>query len=92
MPLGTICAQLVHAAGESSPGNLPEGTHAVVLAVPNEQTLLAIEEKLKHAQIKYNAIREPDPPYLGQLMAIGLEPTTDRTRMRKLLSTLPLLR
>jgi len=46
LPLGFLAAQVVHAAGESSPGNIPEGTHAVVLSVPNEDALWDVHSDL----------------------------------------------
>jgi len=67
-----MAAQLVHAAGESSPGNLPEGTYAIVLAVPNIAKLLALEKRLVDAGIPHKAIREPDEPYCNDLMSIGI--------------------
>lgn len=39
-------AQVVHASGESSPGNLLEGTHAVVLSVPDEDALWDVHSDL----------------------------------------------
>lgn len=75
---------MVHAAGESSPGNLPDRTRAVVLAVNDEQELLSLERKLQDKGLPHKAIREPDEPWSGQLMAIGLEPTS-RTKVKKLL-------
>lgn len=81
----------MHASGESSPGNLPEGTHAVVLAVPNQAKLLALERSLIEANIPHKSIREPDAPYFNELMAIGLFPTYKHL-VKKLLGKLPLLR
>jgi hypothetical protein len=81
----------VHAAGESSPGNLPGDTHAVVLAVPNEEALLAVARKLTLHGIAYVAIREPDPPHCGALMALGLVPRR-KEEVYRLLSSLPLLK
>lgn len=72
LPLGAIAAQAVHAAGESGPA-LP-GTFAVVLAARNEEDLLQLEERLRAAALPHVSIREPDPPYLGALMAIGFPP------------------
>ena len=86
-----MSAQLVHAAGESSFGNLPKNTHAVVLAVPGEENLLELEKQLLEAKIPHNAIREVDSPYNGQLMAIGICPTT-RDKVKGLLSQLPLVK
>lgn len=92
LPLGVLTAQTVHAAGESSPGNLPEGTFAVVLSVPDEQALLLVEERLRVFCIPHNAVREPDPPYSGALMTIGIVPVSDRKNVRKALGNLPLLK
>lgn len=82
---------MVHAAGESSPGNLPEGTYAVVLCAPNEDALVGLAAKLALTSIAHTRIRESDAPYTGQLMAIGLTPCP-RSVGRKALSSLPLYR
>jgi hypothetical protein len=86
-----ICAQLVHAAGESSPGNIPNDTHAVVLAVKDEQELLCLEARLLANGIPHIAIREVDEPYSGALMAIGLPPGPQKQQGR-LLRQYPLLK
>ncbi|WNM70121.1 peptidyl-tRNA hydrolase [Myxococcus phage Mx1] len=86
-----MAAQTIHAAGESSPGNLPEQTRAIALAAESEEHLLLLEAKLVAAGIPYKAIREPDAPWNGALMAIGIEPMP-RAKLRPLLSGLPLLR
>ena len=91
LPKGIQAAQIVHAAGESSPGNLPEGTFAVVLAAPNEKALKTIARRLAEACIRFVPISEPDPPYCGQLMALGLVPKR-KEELRRQLSSLPLLR
>jgi hypothetical protein len=72
LPRGVQAAMIIHAAGESSPGALPPGTHAVALAAADETHLLRIERRLIFERIPHVAIREPDPPYAGALMAIGL--------------------
>jgi len=97
LPLGLMVAQAVHAAGESSPGNLPTGTYAVVLAVPDEEALLHYAERLRYAGIEHKLIGEPDlKPYRflegEQATAIGIPPTTDRPAVRKILGMLPLLK
>jgi peptidyl-tRNA hydrolase len=80
----------VHAAGESAQNvTVPANTHAVVLAVPDEDSLLLIEAKLSKAGIEFASIREPDAPYFGQITAIGIKPQP-REKIRKLLSNLPL--
>ncbi len=91
LPIGVIAAQLVHAAGESSPGNLPSSTYAVVLAVPDEAALIALARRLGEAGVAYKAIREPDAPYDNALMALGLVPKK-RSELRKYLSEIPLFR
>ena len=83
---------MVHAAGESVIFKVPEGTHAVVLSIKTEQQLLELESKLLDAAIPHRAIREPDAPFNGQLMAIGLIPSKKTDKIKKLLSQLPLLR
>ncbi len=85
-----MAAQIVHAAGESSPGNLPPHTNAVVLAVADEGELLAVARRLVEAGIAHVAVREPDPPYGGALTAIGLAPVADRRLVKGVLSRLRL--
>lgn len=82
---------MVHAAGESSTGDLPEGTIAIVLAAQNEEHLLQIADNLRNNQVPHKLIREPDPPWDGALMAIGVKPNNKRL-LRKHFSNLPLLR
>lgn len=100
LPRGLLAAQVTHAAGESSPGKLPAGTHAVVLtASPDE--LLALQERLSAAGVPHVIIRdrhvhlvagEKLVPYgEEEPMAIGLEPAP-RSLVRRHVSSLPLLR
>lgn len=83
---------MIHAAGESSPGNLPSNTHAVALAIANESELLRLEAKLQDHSIEFVAIREPDAPWNGQLMAIGLKPAHKSATLKKCLSHLKLVK
>ena len=92
LPRGVLAAQLVHAAGESSPGDLEEGTHAYVLSVPDEMSLKEVSARLSRACVPHILITEPNAPYHGQAMAIGLQPTQRKEDLRKHLSSLPLLR
>ena len=92
LPRGTLAAQVVHAAGESSPGRLPVGTRAVVLAARDEAQLAQLEHELLRLDIPHHAIREPDPPHFSALMAIGIVPVADRGRIHKVTGQLPLLR
>lgn len=91
LPFGILSANLVHAAGESSPGGLPEGTHAIVLAVPDEAALKAVAARLDLARVGFVRIVEVDTPYEGSLMALGLVPRPQK-EVRRHLSSLPLLR
>jgi hypothetical protein len=88
---GLQSAMLVHAAGESSPGGLPKNTHAVVLAAASEEVLAAVATRLKTAGISHVEIREPDAPFFGALMALGVLPGKKEV-LRRHLSSLPLLR
>lgn len=92
LPLGVKIAQTIHAAGESSPGNLPPTTHAVALETPDEATLLDLEARLVQAGITHVAIREPDAPWNNQLMAIGITPQVRSKTLRKHLSRYALVR
>lgn len=91
LPRGTLAAQLIHAAGESSV-QVPEGTFAVALAAKNEGHLALIEQKLRTLGIPHHAVREPDAPWNGALMAIGLPPTTDRSSVKPITKSLRLLK
>ena len=91
MSRGILAAMLVHAAGESSPGNLSEETHAIVLSVPNEEALQHVAARLEKAGIRFVPIHEPDAPFFGALMALGVSPGRKEV-LRKHLSCLPLLR
>lgn len=84
-------AQTVHAAGESSTGNLPPDTRAVALTTKDEDELRAVELRLRDARIPHKAIVEHGGGFDGQLMAIGVVPC-ERTAVRKLLSELPLMK
>lgn len=53
--------------------------------------LRELEDRLVEAGVAHRAIRETDPPFSGDLLAIGLAPAL-RTDVRKYVSSLPLLR
>lgn len=82
----------MHAAGESVRETVPPCTHAVVLAVDSEDQLRKLSKKLEKQGVNHILIEEVDEPYTGQATAIGLEPTRDRVKIRRLTSSLPLLR
>jgi hypothetical protein len=94
LPLGTLAAQLIHAAGASSASGpaLPPETRAIALMVEGEAELAVLAERLELAAVRHVAIREPDPPWSGALMAIGISPFVDLRAARRVLARLPLLR
>ena len=72
LPPGLLAAQIVHAAGETSPGNLQSGTHAVVLEVADEASLKEVSAQLRAAGVPHKPIIEPD---IGNTWtAIGVAP------------------
>lgn len=91
LPRGIQAAQIVHAAGESSPGNLSSGTFAVVLSVPNEQALCELRARLSIAPLAHVGVYEPDAPWNNALMAIGIVPGRKEV-LRRHLSGLALLK
>lgn len=88
LPHGLQVAQTIHAAGESALERLPTGTIAVALAARDAPHLLELSEALGRAAIKHVVVREED----GEPMSIGVEPTHDRRAVRKVLSSIPLVR
>lgn len=91
LPAGVQAAQLIHAAGQSSPGDLPDGSYAVALCVKDEASLRSLAETLARAGLPRHLIVEADAPYTGQAMAIGIAPM-DRRRLKRYLSRYPLLK
>jgi hypothetical protein len=89
LPRGALAAQIVHAAGESSPGDLTDGTYAVVLATPDEGALKDLEDRLTAGGIGHKAIREPTMG--NSLTAIGVRPAL-KSSFRRWLSNIPLYR
>lgn len=71
---------------------LGDGTIAVVLHVPTENTLRDIARALGDRSLTHKLVVETDGEYAGQAMAIGVQPTTDRAAIRKVVSALPLVR
>ncbi len=86
-----LAAQIIHAAGESSPGNLAAGTFAIALGVPGQAALVVEAERLERRGVKLVRIYEPDAPHDGALMALGLVPAR-KEELRRHVSSLPKLR
>jgi len=90
LPLGVIAAQVTHAAGESfgkwglyfASGHITPGTSlvrgepttAVVLQADDNAHIKRIRRKLANTKVRFVPIYEPDTPWNGQLMAIGILP------------------
>ncbi len=90
LPHGLQVANAVHAAGESVADRVPHGTIAVALRAAHEQQLREVAGRLEARGIPHRLVIEGDGPHAGQLMAIGVEPTTDRRAVGKVVSALPL--
>lgn len=88
LPHGSQVAQTIHAAGESAPTRCLPGTIAVALHARDERHLRQVADRLGAAGIPHHLVEECD----GEAMAIGVEPTTDRAAVRRVLSQLPLVR
>ncbi len=91
IPTGLQAAQIIHAAGESSPGNIPPGCYAIALVARDEGELDALSFGLFRAGIRHARVVENDAPWTGQLMAIGIPPRP-RKELRRYLSHLPLVK
>lgn len=77
LPIGVLAAMTVHAAGESAASLGPgfAGATAVVLEAKDEAHLNEIYDYLWEAKfVDVVLVHEPDGPYHGQLMAIGVVP------------------
>lgn len=67
------------------------GTIAVALRARDAGHLENLCEELTELDIAHHLVVEGDGHYEGQPMAIGCEPTSDRARIRRVLSSLPLV-
>lgn len=88
LSFGSQAANIIHAANESTPTRVLPGAIAVALHARDANHLVELADKLACADIPFHVVEECD----GERMAIGLEPTTDRDKVRKVLSQLPLVR
>jgi hypothetical protein len=71
---------------------LPPDTRAIALMVADETALALLAERLELASVAHVVVREPDPPWSGALMAIGILPLVDMRAARRVLAKLQLLR
>ncbi len=70
---------------------MPEGTFAVVLSVDSEQQLVRLSHDLRIARVPHVLVREPDAPWCGAAMTIGVAPDA-RSKLRPHLKRLRLYR
>lgn len=89
LPQGLKLAQVIHAAGESSPGNVKSGTFAVCLTVKSERALVKLADDLRQAGVDFVLVFEPDAPWNGAAMSLGVRPRR-KGDLRRHLSALPL--
>jgi hypothetical protein len=93
-PVGVQLAQTIHAAGQSA--QLPDAaaasppTVAVALAAPPDE-LAVLARALAAAGVRHVLVHEPDDPWRGALMAIGVVPSP-RAVVRRLVAHLPVVR
>lgn len=85
LPLDALIVNVAHAAGESLvEAPIPKTTRLVLLQVPNALELAETAVSARMKGFTVADVYEPDPPYNGALMAIGLAPSTRRNQLRKL--------
>lgn len=82
---GVAAAQSAHAACGAMRGAENPETHRVILSADSSAVLEAIASDLTVAGINHVVIREPDEPYNGTAVAVGVEPM-ERERIRGLLA------
>ncbi len=92
VPIGIQVANGLHAAGESADPRPEPGAIAVALHARDEGHLLELAAALDRAGIRHHHVVEGDGPHAGQLMSIGVNPTIDRAAVRRVLSSLPLVK
>lgn len=63
----------------------------MVLTVPDEESLRRIAERLESAGVRHVQIKEPDAPWRGAMMALGVAPGR-KEGLRQHFASLPLLR
>lgn len=90
LPYGVQIAQTIHAAGETGPA--VKGTHAVALHVKDECQLIEFGRRLTEAGFEPYIVFEPDAPWNGAAMAIGLSPQIRTSKLRQVLGNLPLVK
>jgi peptidyl-tRNA hydrolase len=88
---GFRAAQIIHAAGESSPGNLSTGVFAIALEARDEAHLRELSKQLAEKGVSHKLVIESQEPYDGQATAIGVTPGP-KLELQRHFSSLPLLK
>jgi hypothetical protein len=84
LPIPVQMVNVAHAAGESVvEAPIPPTTRAVVLHVADEAQLLEYAAEVQQKGLSHVLIREPDAPYNGAAMALGLAPSQRRNALRR---------
>lgn len=84
LPIEHQLVQIVHAVGESIlEAPVPPTTRAVLLHADSEGELRELSETLTTKGLAHVLICEPDPPYNGAAVAIGVAPSNKRNQLRK---------
>lgn len=92
IPHGPQSAQLMHATREATAGMAANPhEYAIALTEPDEAALEALSFRLFQLGIPHKRIIEPDAPYNGQLMALGIPPMP-RGQIGPLLSSCKLVK
>ncbi len=91
LPHGIQSAMIIHASDESPPDKPVPGTYAIALTCADEVSLARQAARLEQAGIAFTRIYEPDPPWNGALMALGIFPRR-KEELRRYLSSLPCLK
>lgn len=92
LPFAVQMVNVAHAAGESVvEAPIPSTTRAVILHVADEKELLKYVEIIKQKNFSHVLIKEPDEPYNGAAMALGLTPSNRRNALRRVFYHLKLV-
>jgi hypothetical protein len=91
LPKGVQAAMIVHAVGDSLTAGHPPNTFAVVLAARDRAHIEEIATFLEGRGVELVRVVEPDPPWNGEVMSLGIRPGR-KEELRRHLSAFPLLR
>ena len=90
LPLGVMAAQIIHAAGESAAGLPDSNTRALAVEARSDGEMYETLDRIRERGLAHVEIHEPDAPYKGALLAIGIRPVAKGCL--KFLQHLPLIK